>query len=122
MRGKILVLLFLFLLLISGYILISGNFLKMDEDRDIIKYNGRIYSNATELKWFDKKKSKFQKGKKLGEIKKHKNTTSLFWGNLTANKLPKGTVLYKTNNGKSGVIIVEMDNGKFLYYLEQIKE
>ncbi|TCJ04532.1 hypothetical protein [Cytobacillus praedii] len=100
MRGKIPVLLFLFLLLISGYILISGNFLKMDEDRDIIKYNGRIYSNATELEWFDKKKSKFQKGKKLGEIKKHKNTTSLFWGNLTANKLQKEQYCIKQIMGK----------------------
>jgi hypothetical protein len=113
MRDKILVLLSLCFLLIGGYVLTRSNFLKIEEDRDNIKYDGRIYSNATALEWFEKEKRKFQKGKKLGVIKKHKNTTPLFWGNLTANKLPKGTELYNTNNRKSGVIIIEKDNGKF---------
>lgn len=64
--------------------LTSSDFLKIEEDRDIIRYDGRIYSNATALEWFEKEKRKFQKGKKLGVIKKHKNATLLFCGNLTA--------------------------------------
>ncbi|KOP81325.1 hypothetical protein LIS82_06825 [Cytobacillus solani] len=121
MKRIIIFLLSLLVLLVGGYVLISSEVLKIDEDRDIIKYDGRIYSNATDLEWFDEEKNRFQKGQKIGEIKRQKDT-SILWGNFTANKLVKGTALYGTHTGKGGIIIVEKDNGELLYYLEQIKE
>ncbi|MGN7401326.1 hypothetical protein ACTHO0_15875 [Cytobacillus praedii] len=48
-RSKILVLLSLCILLIGGYVLIRSDILKIEEDRGIIKNDGRIYSNATAL-------------------------------------------------------------------------
>ncbi|MED3570683.1 hypothetical protein [Cytobacillus praedii] len=68
-RSKILVLLSLCILLIGGYVLIRSDILKIEEDRGIIKNDGRIYSNATALEWFEKEKSKFQKGKLLEKLK-----------------------------------------------------
>ena len=120
MKRILIFLLSLGILLIGGYVLISSDVLKIDEDRDIIKYGRRIYSNVTDLEWFEEKKSKLQKGQKIGEIKRQRNT-SMFWGNFTANKLAKGTALYSTYNGKGG-IIVEKDNGELLYYRELVKE
>ncbi|WP_102272162.1 hypothetical protein [Cytobacillus massiliigabonensis] len=121
MKKFLVFLLSLGILLIGGYVLISSDVLKIDEDRDIIKYGGRIYSNATELEWFEEKKRNLQKGQKMGEIKRQRNT-SMLWGNFTANKLAKGTALYGTHTGRGGILIVERDNGELLYYLEQIKE
>lgn len=121
MKRIFIILLSLCILFVGGYVLISSDVLKIDEDSDIIKYGGRIYSNVTDLEWFEKEKSKFQKGKKVGEIKTQKNT-SLLWGNFTANKLAKGTVLYGTTTGKGGILIVEKENGDLLYYFGQIKE
>ena len=106
MKRIIIFLLSLLILLVGGFVLISSGVLKIDEDRDIIKYGGRIYSNVTDLEWFEEKKSKLQKGQKIGEIKRQRNT-SMFWGNFTANKLAKGTALYGTNNGKGGILIAE---------------
>ncbi|WP_010676637.1 hypothetical protein [Bacillus timonensis] len=90
--------------------------LNQDEDADVLKYNGFMYSNVTNLEWFEKDKSKFQKGKEIGEIK---NVTDsfLFFTNFSATKLPKGTILYDTNDGDTGMIVVETENGSLLYYM-----
>jgi hypothetical protein len=109
----------------GGGVVTAGDVLDVNKDADIFKYKGRIYSNATELGWFEKEKSKFQKGVKIGDIKKVQ-TTSFLFGNLSATKLSKGTALYNTDDAKEGirpgVILVETASGELLYYLEQISE
>ncbi|MEH7379992.1 hypothetical protein V7138_05875 [Bacillus sp. JJ1533] len=94
--------------------------LKQNDDADVLKYNGFMYSNVTDLEWFEKDKSKFQKGKEIGEIKKVTNSFLLFT-NFSATKLPKGTALYDTNAGDTGMIVVEAENGKILYYMQLLE-
>jgi hypothetical protein len=93
--------------------------LKANKDADVIKYNGFMYSNITDLEWFDKQKSDIQKGKEIGEIKKV-TTSSLFFTDFSATKLPKGTILYTTNDGYTGIIIVEKNN-ETLYYMQLLE-
>lgn len=94
--------------------------LKRNDDADVFKYNGLMYNNVTDLEWFEKEKSRFQKGEKIGEIKKI-TTSGLFFTNFSATKLPIGTVLFSTNDGETGIIIVETVNGEFLYYLQLLE-
>ncbi|WHX42589.1 hypothetical protein QNH36_10870 [Mesobacillus sp. AQ2] len=95
--------------------------LKQNENADILKYDGFIYSNVTEHEWFEENKDRHQKGKKIGEIKKV-TTSSLFFTNLSATKLPKGTVLFDTNDSdETGIIFVETDNGDGLYYMQLLE-
>ncbi|MEH7387324.1 hypothetical protein V7147_18190 [Bacillus sp. JJ1521] len=114
MRKLILILLSLSLVLMLGSVLIDV----MNKDRDFLLYKGNVYSNVTDLEWFEKEKGKFQKGEKSGEA----NKALLFLWNFSANKLPNGTTLYSTNNGETGILIAETDNGELLYYLRQLKE
>lgn len=106
-------------LLILGYTIVSNGFLKKDQDIDVVKYEGRIYSNITELDWFKKEKSKSQKGERLGEIRRL-SKSSLLFRNFSATKLPKGTILYYADGSKSGIkpliILAETKNGEILYY------
>ncbi len=94
--------------------------LKQNDSADILKFDGFIYSNVTDLEWFQENKDRHQKGKKIGEIKKV-TTSSLFFTNFSATKLPEGTVLYDTNDGETGIIFVEMDNGDELYYMQLLE-
>jgi len=94
--------------------------LKRNHDADVLKYNGFMYNNVTDLEWFMKDKSMFQKGNEIGEIKKVTNS-SLFFTNFSATKLPKGTTLYDTNDGDTGIIIVETENGEILYYMQLLE-
>jgi hypothetical protein len=94
--------------------------LKRNHDADVLKYNGFMYNNVTDLEWFNNKKSMFQKGNEIGEIKKVTNS-SLFFTNFSATKLHKGTTLYDTNDGDTGIIIVETENGEFLYYMQLLE-
>ncbi|MEH7235047.1 hypothetical protein [Bacillus sp. JJ1562] len=114
MRKMILVLISICLVLLLGSVLIDV----VNKDRDILLYKGNVYSNVTGLEWFEKEKGKFQKGEKMGEA----NKALLFMWNFSANKLPKGTALYSTNNGETGIFIAETVNGELLYYLQQLKE
>ncbi|WP_099355091.1 hypothetical protein [Fredinandcohnia onubensis] len=98
----------------------SRDVLKQNHDADVLKYNGFMYNNITDLEWFKKDKSKFQKGKEIGEIKKVTNF-SLFFTNFSATKLPKGTTLYDSNDGDTGIIIVETENGEILYYMQLLE-
>ncbi|MFO1443360.1 hypothetical protein KDN24_09085 [Bacillus sp. Bva_UNVM-123] len=97
--------------------IVSSGFLKID--KDIIKYEGRIYSNITELDWFEKEKSRYQKGETIGEIKRISKSSLSLW-NFSATKLPKGTVLYHTDDTKEGIkpliILAETETGGILYY------
>lgn len=116
---------FVSLILLAGCSADSGkvtarDIIKGNADADVLKYNGFMYSNVTELEWFDKKKSNIQKGKEIGEIKKL-TTSSLFFSDFSATKLPKGTVLYDTNDGETGVIIVETQDDEILFYMQLLE-
>ncbi|RFB18005.1 hypothetical protein DZB84_03575 [Bacillus sp. HNG] len=112
MRKMILLLLTIFLVLVLGATIISVK----NKDRDILLYHGNVYSNATDLEWFQKKKESFQKGEKMGET----NKALLFRWNFSATKLPKGTAVYSTND--TGVFIAETEAGELLFYIRQLKE
>lgn len=94
--------------------------LKSNEDADVLKYNGFMYNNVTELDWFEKMKSNIHKGKEIGKIKKV-TSSSLFFTNFSATKLAKGTTLYDTNEGETGIIIVVTENDETLYYLQLLE-
>ncbi|MCM3233552.1 MULTISPECIES: hypothetical protein [unclassified Mesobacillus] len=122
---KYLIWLLIFIVLLTGCNADGGrvtarDVLKQNENADILKYDGFIYSNVTEHEWFEENKDRQQKGKKIGEIKKV-TTSSLFFTNLSATKLPKGTVLFDTNDGETGIIFVETDNGDGLYYMQLLE-
>ncbi len=56
------------------------NVLIQEGNADILKYNGLIYSNVTELHWFKEIMEKKKKGKKIGEIKKVTKIQLFFYG------------------------------------------
>jgi hypothetical protein len=91
--------------------------LKQNPDADIFQYEGFIYSNVTELEWFDERRENLAKGKMLGEIKKQ-STRSFGFKDFTATKAPVGTKIYSSSQGgkESGVLILEF-KGEDLYYL-----
>ena len=94
--------------------------LKNNQDADVLKYNGFMYNNVTDLEWFEKKKIDFKKGKEIGEIKKVTSSV-LFFTNFSATKLEKGTVLYAVDDGYTGIIIVETENDEVLYYMQLVE-
>ncbi|MDR4886789.1 hypothetical protein RGU12_04380 [Fredinandcohnia sp. QZ13] len=112
MRKMILLLLLISLVLVVGATIIGVK----NKDRDILLYHGNVYSNATDLEWFQKKKNGFQKGEKMGES----NKALLFMWNFSATKLPKGIAVFSTND--TGVFIAETKDGDLLYYIRQLKE
>jgi hypothetical protein len=84
-----------------------------NSDADIIKLDGLIYSRSSNTE------NDYSKGAKIGEIKK-KTTNTLWFGNLYASKLSKGTEVFSIKEEyKSGdapfVILVEKD-GELLDY------
>lgn len=102
---------------IGGFVVTSSDFLKLDED--IIKYEGRIYSNTTELEWYEKEKNKYHKGERIGEIKITSKSLLTLW-NFSATKLPKGTILYNPDDTNEGIIpiiiLAETENREISYY------
>lgn len=91
--------------------------LKQSKDADIIQYDGFVFSNATNLEWFedDKNEIPFSKDHFLGEIKKQ-TTSSWLFTDLNATKLPKGTKVYSVDEKGRGMLFVEYE-GEELYYL-----
>ena len=122
MIKKLFILCFIFLLAgcstsADGKIVTERDVLKQNPHADIFKYQGRVYSNVTNLEWFDSSKDQYEKRELLGEIKKQ--STNRFWfSNLTATKLPVGTKIYKTSESETdlGVLIVDYD-GEELFYM-----
>ncbi len=43
--------------------------LKQNDNADILKYDGFIYSNVTNLEWFEKEMDQIKKGEEIGKIK-----------------------------------------------------
>jgi len=91
--------------------------LKQNSDADIFQYNGFVYSNMTEVEWFEKEKEKYIKQNILGEIEKQ-STSSLGFKDFTATKLPVGTKIYLASKNEQdlGILIIEYE-GKDLYYM-----
>jgi hypothetical protein len=88
-----------------------------NSDADIIMLDGLIYSKDADSDM--KSKDDYSKGVKIGEIKK-KTTNTLWFRNLYASKLSKGTEVFSTDEEyKSGdapfVILVEI-HGKLIKY------
>ncbi|WP_409250583.1 hypothetical protein V1502_10400 [Bacillus sp. SCS-153A] len=113
MKKVIIILFSISFLLFGGYSILSNT------DKDIIKFDGRIYSNITDAHWFEEEeKNRYQKGERLGEIKRTSNSSLLIW-NFSATKLPEGTTIYKTDETEVGtplLILAEGDNGEISFY------
>lgn len=115
---KILVYSLLFLLILTGCSsAIPGNptaktILKEDPEADIFQYNQLIYINATDK--VSVKNDNFIKEEKIGEIKKM-TTSSAFFKDFYATKLPVGTEIFATNDHDTYTIIVEIDGEQILY-------
>ena len=95
--------------------------LKQNKDADIIEYDGKIFSNVTNLDWFnnDRESISFSKDNYIGEIQKQ-TTSSLLFNELSATKLPKGTKVYSIDEEGSGLLLVEY-LGEELYYMELLE-
>lgn len=123
---RILLALFLVVILLAGCVADGGevsakDVLKHNSDADIFQYDSFIYSNISELDWFEEEKERYIKQKLLGEIKK-KSTSSFGFKNLTATKLPIGTKVYSTSENERDlwIIIVEYE-GTDLYYMKLLE-
>ena len=98
----------------------ASDLLKQNPDADIFQFEGRIFSNVTELEWVKQKTSSFTKYDLLGEIK-YQSTKRFGFKDLQATKLPVGTKFYSTSEeGYGGFLIVELD-GEEYFYLEMLE-
>ncbi|MGE6684720.1 hypothetical protein [Paenisporosarcina sp. NPDC076907] len=99
-------------------IITAKDVIKQDSEADIIQINGFIYSNMTELEWFQERKEKLIKHTLLGETQKQ-STSSFGFKDWTATKLPVGTKIYSASeNGlELDILIVEVDD-KVFYYMK----
>ncbi|MFJ7827969.1 hypothetical protein [Psychrobacillus sp. NPDC096623] len=97
--------------------------LKQNADADILMYKDRIYSNMTEVEWFEQMKEKYIKHNLIGEIEKQ-STNSIGFKDMTATKLPVGTKVHASreidNDQELGVLIVEFE-GEYLYYMQLLE-
>ncbi|MCM3618418.1 hypothetical protein M3936_12580 [Sutcliffiella horikoshii] len=94
--------------------------LKHNKDADIIEYDGKVFSNVTNLDWFknDRENISFSKDNYVGKIQ-NQTTSSLLFNDLSATKLPKGTKIYSIEED-NGLLLVEFQ-GKELYYMELLE-
>ncbi|MFT4415504.1 hypothetical protein ACLM5H_16740 [Fredinandcohnia humi] len=117
----VLVLLFLVGCMADGGKVTVREVLKNNPTADIFQYNGFVYSNVTELDWFNDKKENYKKNSLVGEIKK-KSTRVLGFKDLTATTLPVGTKIYTTSENEDdvGILIVEYE-GKDMYFMRLLE-
>ncbi|MFB7156257.1 hypothetical protein [Lysinibacillus sp. NPDC056232] len=115
---KILVYSFLFLLVLTGCSsVIPGNptaktILKENAQADILQIDELIYIKAADQESL--KKDAFIKEDKIGEIKKT-TTSTLFFKDFCATKLPVGSEIFATNDHDTYTIIVEIEGKQLLY-------
>ncbi|WP_141395193.1 hypothetical protein [Bacillus sp. FJAT-45066] len=95
--------------------------LKQNKNADIIQYDSRVFSNVTNLEWFEDRKEKisFSKDYYVGEIQKQSNSSLLFT-DFSATKLPKGTKIYALDEKDGGMLFVYY-KGEELYYMELLE-
>ncbi|MGE7695301.1 hypothetical protein ACQKNC_14475 [Lysinibacillus sp. NPDC094177] len=114
---KILVYSFLFLLLLTGCSSVipdnptAKTILKEDAQADILQLDQLIYIKVADQESL--KKGNFIKEENIGKIKK--TTTSLFFKDFYATKLPVGSEIFATNDHDTYTIIVEIDGKQILY-------
>lgn len=119
------IILFIALLLVGcgaadGGRVTARELLKQYPDEDIFQFEGRIFSNVTEVEWVKQKTSSYTKYELLGVIE-YQSTKRFGFKDLTATKLPVGTKIYSTSEeGYGGFLIVEIDGIEF-FYLEMLE-
>jgi hypothetical protein len=115
---KILVYSFLFILVLTGCSsVVPGNptsktILKEDPQADILQINQLIYIKVADQGSL--KNGDFIKEDKIGEIKKT-TTSTLFFKDFYATKLPVGSEIFATNDHDTYTIIVVIDGKQILY-------
>ncbi|KOP72718.1 hypothetical protein AMS59_17595 [Lysinibacillus sp. FJAT-14745] len=115
---KILVYSFLFLLVLTGCSSVipdnptAKTILKEDAQADILQFDHLIYIKAADQESLIK--NNFIRGDKIGVIKKT-TTSTLFFKDFYATKLPIGSEIFATNNHDTYTIIVEIDGKQILY-------
>ncbi|MGE7675544.1 hypothetical protein ACQKMV_18470 [Lysinibacillus sp. NPDC094403] len=115
---KILVYSFLFLLVLTGCSSVipdnptAKTILKEDAQADILQLDQLIYIKVADQESL--KKGNFIKEDNIGKIKKT-TTSTLFFKDFYATKLPVGSEIYATNDHDTYTIIVEIDGKQILY-------
>ena len=115
---KILVYSFMFILVLTGCSsVIPGNLtaktiLKENAQADILQIDELIYIKAADQESL--KKDAFIKEDKIGEIKKT-TTSTLFFKDFCATKLPVESEISATNDHDTYTIIVEIEGKQLLY-------
>ncbi|MDM5229930.1 hypothetical protein [Lysinibacillus pakistanensis] len=89
----------------------AKSILKENPQVDILQYNQLIYTKVTEPELI---KDNFIKSDKLGEIKKT-TTSSLFFKDFYATKLPIGTEIFATDDQNTYTLIIELDGDQRIY-------
>lgn len=81
---------------------------------DIFYLDEIVYSNAEHLDWV--KEIEYKLGAEIGEITKVTSNGEDF-NHGTANRLPKGTKIYKTNS----LVYIAVVNGKEIRYIQLLE-
>ena len=125
-KSNLLFILLLFFILSSCGVADGGkvtakDVIKQNSEADIIQLNGFIYSNMTELEWFQERKEKLTKHTLLGETQKQ-STSRFGFKDWTATKLQVGTKIYSAseNGSELDILIVEYDD-KVFYYMKLLE-
>lgn len=74
----------------------AREYLKQYPDADLFQFEGRIFSNVTEVEWVKQETSSYKKYELLDEIK-YQSTKRFGFKDLTATKLPVGTKFFSTS-------------------------
>ncbi|WP_345239316.1 hypothetical protein [Pontibacillus salipaludis] len=86
----------------------------LESDTDIFLLSGYVFSNAQDVDWV--KELEYELGEQIGEITKQSEQASQFT-NGTANKLPVGTKVFKTDT-QAYIAIVEDEEILYLKMVE----
>ncbi|MBU8878844.1 hypothetical protein BGM26_07570 [Bacillus sp. FJAT-29790] len=84
------------------------------DNADIFLLNGYVFSNAQDVEWVTE--LKYELGEQVGEITKQADKASKF-ENGTANKLPIGTEIFKTDTPVNIAIV----DGEEIPYLKMVE-
>lgn len=94
-----------------------------NQDADILKLDGLVYGNVTDVDWVQDRE--YKKGGKIGEVR-NKTQNSWWFRDRYATKLPEGTALYMTGDEEyqkekpPTYVLVEYKNKERIYiaYIE----